>query len=561
VRGSLAVQKTRLGQLFVNLAHKLKSKPSTGPSWGGMQMFAQNRVAPGDPRRETVYHNFQRNLQDIVRTGIDAGAQVLLSTVAVNLKDCPPFASLTNTNLLPAQRIQFEQLSSEASALEKQRQFAEAAGHYARAAAIDPNSADLQFRWAECLERQSNSAVAGEHFQLACDCDALPFRADSRINASIKRVSQQFPGQHAALVDAAARLDEVDKRPSPASGAAALSLFYEHVHLSFDGNYCLARAWAEQVEKLLPASVSDGAPPAWATQETCERHLGLTDWNRCNVLEEAMRRMRQPPLSGQPNNPQRLEALNAWEQRLRLQMTADAAENARRLYAEALQRSPDDYHLHENFSDFLAAQHDYKTVTAEWELVHHLIPQDHVALFELGRVAALQGKFDEAQAWLAQCLEVRPAFSTAWFELGKVQASQTKYDLALQSYERALRLQPQDYRVWFSAGLALSKSNRRVEAIENYRKAVQLNPDFWEAHFELGGQLGLQGNIDEARAELEHALRLKPDFAMGRVNLGVALLKQGYRDQALRQFEEALRLEPTNAVARSFLLQVQTAKP
>ena len=58
-----------------------------------------------------VYQNFERNLNDIVRVGLDSGAKILLNTVAVNLKDCPPFASLTNANLPAADRAQFDQIA------------------------------------------------------------------------------------------------------------------------------------------------------------------------------------------------------------------------------------------------------------------------------------------------------------------------------------------------------------------------------------------------------------------------------------------------------------------
>jgi tetratricopeptide (TPR) repeat protein len=574
VRASLAIQTTRLGQLFVNLGRKLRKNPAHGPSWGGMQMFAQNSVGPEDPRRERVYRNFQPNLQDILRAGLASGARVLLSTVAVNLEECPPFASATNSNLPPAQRIQSEQLATDAASLAARGNLAAAADAYTQAAGLDPYSAAVQFHWAQCLSRLTNTAAAFEHFQLACDADALPFRADSHINTVILETARRFADSGVAFVDVRALAsDEWRVRSEPASTNATSSLgtqpstldtpqtspFFEHVHFTFDGNFRLARIWAEQVARLLTAPLTNRAAAGWASQEICERRLGLTDWNRCNVLAEASRRMRQPPLSTQSNNAERLQSLSAWEQRLRGQMDTNAAVGARQLYAEALQHAPDDYHLHENFADFLSAQADYKAAAAEWARVRELIPQDHVAFFELGRLAAGQGNWAEAESWLSQCLAMRPNFTAAHLELGKVYAAQGKFDLALGEYERALRLQPQDFQIWYQAGLALSKANRRPEAMEYYRRSVQLNADFWEAHFELGGQLGLAGKIAEARQELETALRLNPNFAMTHVNLGVALLKQGDPHGAQHQFEEALRLEPTNRVAPAFLRQAQNA--
>ena len=93
IRLNLLIQRTRIGQLFTAAIRKLRAK-STPASWGGMEMFLGNQLPPDDPRKEVVYKNFERNLDDIVRTGVNSGAKVLVSTVAVNLKDCPPFGSL-----------------------------------------------------------------------------------------------------------------------------------------------------------------------------------------------------------------------------------------------------------------------------------------------------------------------------------------------------------------------------------------------------------------------------------------------------------------------------------
>ena len=102
VRLGLALQTTRVGQLLMNLERKLKGNAAGPGVWDGLEMFLGNQLAPDDPRKEVVYKNFQRNLQDILRAGRKAGAAIILNTVAVNLKDCPPFASLPSSSLTPA---------------------------------------------------------------------------------------------------------------------------------------------------------------------------------------------------------------------------------------------------------------------------------------------------------------------------------------------------------------------------------------------------------------------------------------------------------------------------
>ena len=123
VRLVTAVQRTRTGQLLAAWARKLKNKNSNGTAWGGMQMFLQNQIAPDSPLKANVYRNFQKNLDDIVRAGTGSGATVLLNTVAVNLKDCPPFASLTNKVLGANDRAEFDRLFSAGNAADAELDF------------------------------------------------------------------------------------------------------------------------------------------------------------------------------------------------------------------------------------------------------------------------------------------------------------------------------------------------------------------------------------------------------------------------------------------------------
>src|SRR5262249_30036266 len=161
----------RIGQLLLAAARKLRGK-SANPSWGGMQMFLKNQVPPDDRRKETVYRNFKHNLEKIIRTGLDSGAKIILNTVCANLRDCPPSVSMSNSNRPAADRAQLDRFYAEGLSLARQSNFTGAAQSFGQAAKIDPHFAELQFRWGECLLRLTNAAAL-EHFQLACDTDAL----------------------------------------------------------------------------------------------------------------------------------------------------------------------------------------------------------------------------------------------------------------------------------------------------------------------------------------------------------------------------------------------------
>ncbi len=204
VRLSLAMQRTRVGQLVESFGRKLAGHAGEhGPSWGGMQMFLKNQIAPGDRRKEQVYHAFERNLGDILRTGKAAGVPIVLSTVAVNLKDCAPFASLFNTNGAAADFDSFASIKTEALAKQNQGEVSRAAGaKFEQAAQLDPHYAEVQFRWAQCLLESTNLQAARRHFEQARDDDALQFRSDSRINRLVREEAERFAGRGVTLCDA-----------------------------------------------------------------------------------------------------------------------------------------------------------------------------------------------------------------------------------------------------------------------------------------------------------------------------------------------------------------------
>ncbi|HKW30679.1 MAG TPA: tetratricopeptide repeat protein [Verrucomicrobiae bacterium] len=555
IRMSVAVQRTRVGQLITSLIRRLKHNPA-GASWGGMQMFLGNQLAPDDPRRKVVYRNFQRNLQDILRAGLDSGAKIILNTVAVNLKDCPPFDSLENNRLPPADRARFEQQFAEARQRQAESNFTAAAQLYETAAKLDGTVAELQFRWGECLLAQNHFPPARQHFQQACDDDALPFRADSKINGLIQQAGQEFAGPNLDLLNADGALATNDPAPIPGD-----ETFYEHVHFNFNGSYRLARAWSEQVQRFLPEPVKDHPASGWASQETCERLLGLTDWNRSLVIQSVIQRLQQPPFSAQSDNARRIQSFNDQIEELHRQMgAADAEASARKIYLSALNHAPDDYVLHENFAQFLESIGDLKQSLTEWQQACQLSPRNPFAFCQAGRLLARLGQQPDAQIALSEAISLHPRYSEAWLELGKSCFAEGKYEPALKDYDSVRQLQPNNPEVYFEMGRTFSLLQRPAESVEHFRRALQLKPGYWEAHYCLGGELALQGEVSEAKSEFETVIQLQPDYAPAHLNLGVAFMKENQPDAACRQFQETLRLDPGNRLAAQYLIQAQSLK-
>jgi tetratricopeptide (TPR) repeat protein len=543
VRLSLAIQRTRTGQLLNALGRKLRNRSGSTEQWRGMEMFTSNKVAPSDSRKTVVYQSFGRNLDDLLRSGVKSGAIVLLNTVAVNLKDCPPFASVSGTNLADALRSEFEKLSSKAAAVDPKTDPAAAAQACNDALKFCPDSADLHFRLGNSYLAVTNTVDARREYELARDLDTLPFRADSRINGLIASAGHRFAGPKVVLCDVAAAL-----ATNTPAGPGHES-FFEHVHLNFDGNYRLGRFWADEVKRFLPQGTLNKAKAEWASQDTCERRLGFTDWNRLSVIMDVIGRLTQPPLNGQSNSKSRMDALQLWTMELRQRMTNTPPEQARAVYLDALQAAPDDYRLHENFAEFLDLRGDTKEAAVERRKVRDLIPYYYFSHYSLGVVLKDLGQLDEARDCFLKAVELNPRQAENRTQLATVYARQNQWDKAAREYERARAMNPEDPRIYLYSAEVLWKLGRRSEALERLREAVRLNPDYWEAHYRLGEDLAIEGRITEALAEFEHVLRLNPGYVKAHVNLAVAFLKLGRGAEAIREAQEALRLDPNSKQA------------
>lgn len=506
VRLSLALQKTRAGQWLMAGVRHLQFKTSRNASWGGMEMFLGHPLLPDDPRKERVYRNFQLNLRDILQAGRDAGVRVVLNTVAVNLKDFSPFASMPPTNLPPADRAAWEQLAAGAAQARQQGRFEEAARDFQRAAKLQPLSADCQYGWAGCLLSLTNAAAAREHFQKACDCDALPFRADSRINDLIRQAAQPPAGSNILLFDAAAAL--------AANGPAGLcgdETFFEHVHFNFDGNYRLGRAWAEKIAPFLPASAGPGASHPWLSPAAADSRLALTDWNRSLTVNQIIRRRQQPPLSSQAGNALELESLRNQLNLLSRQMDLAAAGRARSVYLEAIRRDPDDYQMRFDYGDFLEAIGDLRNAAASWKEVQGLLPQYYLGYLQEARMLEKEGRLDEAESSFRRTVALNPRMTAAWYELSNIHASEGKYEPALDECERARSLEPEQPVFYACLGRLLSRMNRPAAALEQFRQAIRIQPDYVEGHLALASELSRQSRMAEAKTEFEEVLHLDPN--------------------------------------------------
>ncbi len=543
-----ASQKLRIGQWLAALGRRRSGQSKEGAAWGGMEMFLNNQVPPASPMRETVYRNFQKNLDDIVRAGVRSGATVLLNTVGVNLRDCPPFAALPRAGLSPGQRAEFELFLTNCRQAVVERKWDAADGAFAQAAHLDDQRADLQYLRGEYFLARTNFTQARTHFQLACDCDALPFRADSRVNAAIRGEPERAKSDRLMLCDAAEALAS-----GSATGICGNETFFEHVHFDFDARYRLARAWADQISKLFPPSTN-----AWISQAECERQIGLSPWNRSQVIHFMVERMELPPLSAQANNEQRKGAL---ESRIKSELAAadhDRAVQTRIDFEKYAAQRPDDFSLRENYAIFLELSGDIPAAEAQWERFRDLAPQDPLGDFEAGRLSIPLQRYAEAETMLRRTLAIRSSRTDGWIELGNALAMQKKYTEALDAFATALKQDSHDAQTYLRRAKVLGHLSRHAEAVASYRAGLALRPADALIHHELALELAAAEENEAAGPEFQQAAQLNADNIAFRYDYGTWLLRQQQWLGAKHEFEAVLKLDPNNARAQNHIAWLQS---
>ena len=348
VRGSLWVKSMRVGELLGEVVARFRGNRGEPRGWGGMEMFLNNTVAADDPRLTAVYDNYRRNLTDICRLARRATAAVVLSTLAVNTRDCPPFASLHRSDLTPDDLAKWQSIYKAGGELEAGSRWSEALQQYEAAAKIDDRFAELQFRIGQCLLKAGRFAETGERFALARDLDVLRFRADSRINAIVREVAGEQASAGVRLVDAEAALDQSDPN---AKGILGGDLFYEHVHLTFEGNYLLARAVLDQVCESLPQLAGGDQSRGIPSRERCKELLALTPWDEYQSAAVMVDLTARRPFTDQLDHGLRQAAACRRRDELRKRATTpQAVQAAWKTYQTALALAPDDWNLHRHFA-------------------------------------------------------------------------------------------------------------------------------------------------------------------------------------------------------------------
>jgi tetratricopeptide (TPR) repeat protein len=351
IRAGQFLKSTRLGQLF-----KLGRRSSSRATTQDMEFFRKHRLQPDDWRREAVRRNFAANLADICRAGANAGARVIVSTVPVNIKDFPPLGSLDG-------------------------------------------QAEEQFRLGQKFLAAGETNQARQQYERSLDSDALQFRADTLLNQRIRDVATRFPSNQVTLVDALAAFAGAD------DGIPGATLFRDHVHPTFEGDYLLARTLLPAVEHVRPLSGAAGDVPS---REHCAKLLAYTEWHAAQIQLAMADLTSRPPYHDQLDYRERQANAEKLARGRVAKLGAPEIEAALQISLAAVNRRPDDWMLRNNCAQLYQALARPAGAIEHLEVITKIFPDAASFQMLLGQALAGAGRLDAAIFHFEQAVKLDP---------------------------------------------------------------------------------------------------------------------------------------------------------
>jgi len=382
IRTSQWLKSTKIGQLTKRL---VGGRASSRAETQDMEFFRKKRLWAGDPRRAAVHRNFQSNLEDICRAAARAKANVVLSTVPVNLKDFPPLGSVHPPRLSPKRVANFEKVYSEA--IRAEAQGSNAIPLFLEAAKIDPQFAELHFRLARNLLAKGEMVKAQEEYESARNLDALQFRADRLMNDMVRKVV----GHGIALADTEHLLPESELSDHGIPGA---KLFRDHVHPTFDGDYLLARSLFPVVTNALKLGKRAGGE--LPSREECATALAYTQWHDVQIQAAIVDLSSRPPFHDQVDYRERQAAAEAEVKQRLANLREPEVRRSLETCVAAARARPNDWLLHYNCATLFQALGNYSGAVEQLQALATMFPEVATFRLVLGQALARAGRTDAA---------------------------------------------------------------------------------------------------------------------------------------------------------------------
>jgi tetratricopeptide (TPR) repeat protein len=258
-------------------------------------------------------------------------------------------------------------------------------------------------------------------------------------------------------------------RADSSSGVPGRELFHEHVHMTFRGDYLLARSVYEEVTRIARIA----AEQSLLDEAGAAQCVGYNAWAHYNTLFKVLNYyIRKSPFTGQLYHEEQVQRLEGDLKQAEAALTAGVRKQIAAQYRALIQQSPSDLWLRLRFAEFASVfLKDEQTAVEQCRRVQELVPHSykpHVALaLSLG---GLQ-RFDEAIEHLNRAVRIKPTCAKGYHLLGLAYQTQGRVDEAMRCFARAVRLSPDDAEACKRMADILLSQGKVREARAMQRKA------------------------------------------------------------------------------------------
>ncbi len=455
-----------------------------------------------DPERAYAY--YAANVNDICRFGSEAGAQVILCTVGSRLRDWIP-AGAHATPLDSSAAAEWDRAYLAGNGLREQGRFREALAEYVRAAAIDGSQAELAYGIACCHHALGEYAAARNWFVRSRESDTMQLRAGNRINTILREIASARERGGVHLADAAEALAVASPQ-----GIEGPELFLDPVHLTFEGNYVLARS---VLEVLARTESRFGGQATALSSEECRMRLAFT---QADLREQLELTLKSTAFSGRQPKEGLEHALAELDRQIGTGAVALRLEGCR----TALEADPQDEVIRIRYIKLLLREGDKAHALEQARILTADFPFSCEGHRYLAQLLALSGDKRGAIEVMRLLLAWHPDDADVYMGLGQFLCEENRPDDALAAFRVSFKLKP---RAQAQCGIAraMSLQGNFTGSIQAYRQCLELQPGDGVVFEELIIALCDAGRVMEAKTEIEGwraAGRAVPPGAAGKVD-------------------------------------------
>ena len=418
----LSVNNYKTLQLLRNSIKSVMTLFSTSEAKGGTlmaRMANDQMISLGSSVYQTGINQFEGNLDEMLQMAKDANVKVILSDLASNLKDQPPFVSNNKD---------------------------------------DESSAEFTYKKGMENLASDDSINALEFFQKAKDLDALRFRAPSQINSIIQSLAEKygFP-----FVSTAKRFNEL----SP-FGIVGNNLMTDHLHPTITGYQEIGELFVSKMleENLIPSAEIDLSNKNVHDQYVRE-HYNFTHLDSTIGIYRLTILKSDWPF---------VEIPKSFKQ-VRASLNAEDFSDSLALFVIDNKYSWE--RAHRNMATMFFKRGDINNYLTEMDAVIFQYPfvYDYYEMIANNLMGLKM--FNDALPYLYQYDKLKgTAFASKW--IGIIELSKNKSDVAIRYLSKSLKYNSQDAQVYYNLAGAYSQVENYGAALDAINSCLMVNSNF-----------------------------------------------------------------------------------